>query len=115
MTQIVSPESSWENNHFCVTYLQNWANSQSFQIFLSKWPIVHSMAIGNLNKSKETKPTTTTALKVAPKRAIIHKNFIPPLFGPYFIKFSKTVSYEVNLAAQSSHLEVDNGPLECYL
>ena len=26
----------------------------------------HSMAMGNLNKSKETKPTTTTASKVAP-------------------------------------------------
>ena len=26
--------------------------------------------------------------------------------GPHFIKFSKIVSYEVNLAAQSSHLEV---------
>ena len=27
---------------------------------------LHSMAIGNLNKSKETKPTTTTALKAVP-------------------------------------------------
>ena len=26
----------------------------------------HSMAIGNLNKSKETTPTTTTVLMVAP-------------------------------------------------
>ena len=26
----------------------------------------HSMAMGNLNKSKETKPITTTELKVAP-------------------------------------------------
>ena len=26
----------------------------------------HSMAMGNLNKSKETTPLTTTALKVAP-------------------------------------------------
>ena len=26
----------------------------------------HSMAMSNLNKSKETTPTTTTALKVAP-------------------------------------------------
>ena len=55
---------------------------------------------------------------------------IPPL-GPHFIKFSKSVSYEVNLAAQSSHSEVillskfcpkggiliivDNGPLGCYI
>ena len=28
--------------------------------------LYHSMAMGNLNKSKETTPTTTTALKVAP-------------------------------------------------
>ena len=33
----------------------------------------HSMAIDNLNKSKETKPTTTSVLKVAPLRTIIHK------------------------------------------
>ena len=26
----------------------------------------HSMVMGNLNKSKETKPTTTTALNLAP-------------------------------------------------
>ena len=30
---------------------------------------------------------------------------IPP-FRPHFIKFSKTVSYEVNLTSQHSHLEV---------
>ena len=28
--------------------------------------IKHSMAMDNLNKSKDTKPMTTTALKVAP-------------------------------------------------
>jgi hypothetical protein len=55
------------------------------------------MAMGNLNKSKETMPTTTTALSTRIK--------IPP-FEPHFIKFSKIVSYEENLAAQSSHLEV---------
>jgi hypothetical protein len=33
------------------------------------------MAMGNLNKSKETTPTTTTALKVASQRTIFHKNF----------------------------------------
>ena len=35
---------------------------------------LHSMAMGNLNKSKETMPTATTALKVAPQRTIFHKN-----------------------------------------
>ena len=34
----------------------------------------HSMAMGNLNKSKETMPTTTTSLKVAPQENIYHKN-----------------------------------------
>ena len=34
----------------------------------------HSMAMGNLNKSKETKPRTTPVLKIAPKRTIFHKN-----------------------------------------
>jgi hypothetical protein len=49
------------------------------------------MAMGNLNKSKETTPTTTTALKVAPfSTRQFSKIKIP--FGP------KTVSYEVNLA-----------------
>ena len=32
------------------------------------------MAMDNLNKNKETKPTTTTAIKVVPYRNIIHKN-----------------------------------------
>ena len=36
------------------------------------------MAMDNLNKSKETTQTATTALKVAPKRTIIHKNSNPP-------------------------------------
>ena len=39
---------------------------------------IHSMAMGNLNKSKETTPMTTTALKVAPQRTIFHKNWNPP-------------------------------------
>ena len=32
----------------------------------TKYGYSHSMAMGNLNKSKETTKTTTTALKVAP-------------------------------------------------
>ena len=64
------------------------------------------MAMGNLNKDKETKPTGTTALKVAPARGPLSTRMKIPPFGPHFIKFSKTVSYEVNLASQSSHLEV---------
>ena len=59
--------------------------------------------MGNLNKSKETTPTTTTALKV-PRGPFSTRTKILP-FGPHFIKFSKTFSYEVNLAAQSSHLD----------
>ena len=36
-----------------------------FHSFLSKNSRTHSMTMGNLNKSKETTPTTTTVLKVA--------------------------------------------------
>ena len=36
-----------------------------YVIFPQKVPL-QSMAMGNLNKSKETTPTTTTALKVGP-------------------------------------------------
>ena len=38
----------------------------------------HSMAMGIVNKIKETMPTTTTSLKVAPKRIINHKNWNSP-------------------------------------
>ena len=34
--------------------------------YLLTYQLPHSMAMGNLNKIKETKPTTTTALRVAP-------------------------------------------------
>ena len=54
--------------------------------------------MGNLNKDKETKPTGTTALKVAPARGPLSTRMKIPPFGPHFIKFSKT--------SQSSHLEV---------
>ena len=53
-------------------------------------------------KSKKNKPPTTTALKC--KQPLSTRIKIPP-FGPYFMKFSKTVFYELNLALQSSHLE----------
>ena len=33
----------------------------------------HSMAVGNLNKTRETMQTTIKALMVAPLRTIIHK------------------------------------------
>ena len=59
------------------------------------------MARANLNNSVELVTNTTTASKYIPKRSIE----IPP-FRPYFIKFSKTVFYEVNLTPQHSHLEV---------
>ena len=58
---------------------------------------MHSMAISNLDKSKETTP-----MKVA---STLEDHFLQESKSP-FIKFSKTVSYEVNLAAQSSHSEV---------
>ena len=48
----------------------------------------HSMARGNLNKSKETTPTATTALKVVPRGPFSTRIEIPP-FGPHFIKFQK--------------------------
>ena len=87
--------------------------------------------MGNLNKDEETKPTGTTALKVAPARGPLSTRMKIPPFGPHFIKFSKTVSYEVNLASQSTQSEaplkskflskreilifVINGPLVCQL
>ena len=44
-------------------------------IFMIHYTIMyHSMAKDNLNESKETTSTTTTALKVAPLRTIILKN-----------------------------------------
>ena len=39
---------------------------RKFEFFPPQRVQNHSMAMGNLNKSKETTPTTTTALKVAP-------------------------------------------------
>ena len=45
---------------------------------------------------------TTAAYLRGPESASIE---IPP-FRPHFIKSSKTVSYEVNLSLQCSHLEV---------
>ena len=54
------------------------------------------MAKVNLNKSSEIKHTRGP---LSARIKITH-------FGPHFIKFSKTVSYEVNLYSQPSHLEV---------
>ena len=45
---------------------------------------------------------TSTALKVGP----LFTRIKILSFGPQVIKFKKPVSYEVNLAAQSSHSEV---------
>ena len=41
------------------------------------YPMLHSMAMDNLNKSKETTQTATTALRLAPQRTIIHRNQNP--------------------------------------
>jgi hypothetical protein len=43
------------------------------------------MAMGNLNKSKETTQTATTALKVAPYRTIIHKSKDPPFWTKIYL------------------------------
>ena len=39
---------------------------QSYRQKVLIYPMLHSMAMSNLNKSKETTQTATTALKVAP-------------------------------------------------
>ena len=39
---------------------------QSYRQKVLIYPMLHSIAVGNLNKSKETTQTATTALKVAP-------------------------------------------------
>ena len=59
------------------------------------------MAMGNLKKSKETTPITTTAFKGSTLEDHFLQELKSPPFGPHLMKFSKTVSYEVNLAAQS--------------
>ena len=49
---------------------------------------------------------TTAASKYIPKRPKSASIEIPLWFRPHFLEFSKTVSYEVNLTSQHSHLEV---------
>ena len=58
-----------------------------------KW-LHHSMAMVNLNKSKETTPTITTALKVAPQRTIFHKNWNPP-FRTSLHKISNVIFFRL--------------------
>ena len=63
------------------------------------------MARGNLNKSEELVTNTAESKHTylgGPESASIE---IPP-FRSHFIKFSKTVSHEVNLTLQHSHLDV---------
>ena len=53
-----------------VAFLRNlnfmsWLNWNVLNMIIHD-AVSHSMAMGNLNKSKETTPMTTTALKVAP-------------------------------------------------
>ena len=50
-----------KGSHAIITWSWVWLYLNQ----LDQW-LYHSMVMGNLNKSKETKPTTTTALKVAP-------------------------------------------------
>ena len=65
----------------------------------------HSMARANLNKSEWLVTNTSTASKYIPKRPRICINW-NPTFRPHILNFSKSVSYEVNITSQHSHLEV---------
>ena len=61
------------------------------------------MAKGNLNKNEKTAPKLPQHEKLLPYGSLSTKIKIPR-FGPRFIIFPKTVSCEVNLALQCSHL-----------
>jgi hypothetical protein len=65
-----------------------------------------SMARANLNKSKNVLTSTTSTSKyvVHTQKAQNLYQLKSPPFRPHFIKFSKTVFYEVNLVSQCSHL-----------
>ena len=60
------------------------------------------MAKENLYKTKKENDKIITRPKLPQHKSIIEI----PHFGPLFTKFSKTVSYEVNLILQCSNLEV---------
>ena len=68
----------------------------------------HSMAKGNLNKTEKNKTKTTTYSMKAYNLGDYYQQKLKstPQDLASFIKCSKTVSYEVNLALQCSHLEV---------
>ena len=57
----------------------------SFSVIKTVISAFHSMAMGNLNKSKETTPTTTTASKYIPRRTKISINW-NPTFWTFFLK-----------------------------
>ena len=66
-----SKDSVWKLEAPDMTYLLSTysflpTKQRHLSEFLTTKLTHHSMAMGNLNKSKETTPTTTTALKVAP-------------------------------------------------
>ena len=87
--------------------IQNTNEIMSFQfhyvrVFLLYLFIKKLITQHGHGQSKKNKPPTTTALKC--KQPLSTRIKIPP-FGPYFMKFSKTVFYELNLALQSSDLE----------
>ena len=63
------------------------------------------MARASLNKSEEL-VTNTTAASKSLLRGPDSASMEITLFKLHFIKFSKTVSYEVNLTSQSLHFEV---------
>ena len=64
------------------------------------------MAIGNLNESKETTPVHYHSIKGSTVEDYFPQELKSPPFRLHFIEFLKTVSYKVNLAAQSSNSEV---------
>ena len=63
------------------------------------------MARANLNKSENLVTNTNAVSKHIPKKPRYASLEIPP-FRPHFIKFLKTVSYEVNLTSQHFHLKI---------
>ena len=68
-----------------------------------QWLDVSCMVRSNLKKSEWLAKNTITPSKYTLKRPKICIMNSPPV-KPLFIKFSKNVSYEVNLTSQRSHL-----------
>ena len=74
---------------------QNTLASINPQYCLLNHRFSHSMAMGNLNKSKETTPTTTTASKYIPRRTKISINW-NPTFQTSLHKISKVIFFRLS-------------------